>query len=51
MTLSAPCRVTAVILGREIGITLLRLAVMRHRVIPASYGGKIKTVLQLAAIA
>ncbi|GIH77669.1 CDP-diacylglycerol--glycerol-3-phosphate 3-phosphatidyltransferase [Planobispora longispora] len=43
--------VTIVILGREIGVTLLRFAVIRHGVIPASYGGKVKTVLQIFAIA
>ncbi|MER7129131.1 CDP-diacylglycerol--glycerol-3-phosphate 3-phosphatidyltransferase [Streptosporangium saharense] len=42
--------VTIVILGRELGITVLRFAVIRHGVIPASYGGKVKTVLQIAAI-
>ena len=45
-----PWWVTIVILGREIGITLLRFVVIRHGVIPASYGGKVKTVLQIAAI-
>lgn len=42
--------VTAVILAREVGITLLRLSVIRHRIIPASRGGKIKTTLQVVAI-
>lgn len=42
--------VTAVILVREIGITLYRMAVLRDRVIPASRGGKLKTVLQAVAI-
>lgn len=45
-----PWWVTAVILGREVGVTVLRFAVIRHGVIPASYGGKVKTVLQIAAI-
>ncbi len=45
-----PWWVTAVILGREVGITALRFALLRHAVIPASYGGKVKTVLQIAAI-
>jgi CDP-diacylglycerol--glycerol-3-phosphate 3-phosphatidyltransferase len=45
-----PWWVTAVILGRELGVTVLRFAVIRHGVIPASYGGKVKTVLQIAAI-
>ncbi|WP_155360410.1 CDP-diacylglycerol--glycerol-3-phosphate 3-phosphatidyltransferase [Acrocarpospora macrocephala] len=43
--------VTAVIIARELGVTLLRFAVIRHGVIPASYGGKVKTVLQILAIA
>ncbi|MFC7329570.1 CDP-diacylglycerol--glycerol-3-phosphate 3-phosphatidyltransferase [Marinactinospora rubrisoli] len=42
--------VTIVILVREWGITLLRLAVIRYGVIPASRGGKLKTVLQIVAI-
>ncbi|WP_214412969.1 CDP-diacylglycerol--glycerol-3-phosphate 3-phosphatidyltransferase [Sphaerisporangium fuscum] len=46
-----PWWVTLVIAGREIGITALRFAVIRHGIIPASYGGKVKTVLQIAAIA
>lgn len=41
-----PWWVTIVIVGRELGITLLRLWVIRRGVIPASRGGKIKTVLQ-----
>src|SRR5699024_10127082 len=42
--------VTIMILVREIGITLLRFAVIRHGVMPASRGGKLKTVLQSCAI-
>ncbi|MET9712468.1 CDP-diacylglycerol--glycerol-3-phosphate 3-phosphatidyltransferase [Nocardiopsis alba] len=42
--------VTIAILVREWGITLLRLAVLRYGVIPASKGGKLKTVLQIVAI-
>lgn len=45
-----PWWVTVVILGREIGITLVRFAVLRHGVIPASRGGKAKTVMQIVAI-
>jgi CDP-diacylglycerol--glycerol-3-phosphate 3-phosphatidyltransferase len=41
-----PWWVVAVILAREIGITLFRLVVLSDRVIPASRGGKLKTVLQ-----
>jgi len=54
VTLSAqgelPWWVTAVILAREIGVTALRFWVIRHGVIAASRGGKIKTVLQVLAI-
>lgn len=42
--------VTAAILVRELGITLLRFAVIRRGVIPASRGGKLKTVIQIVAI-
>src|SRR5215472_14314863 len=45
-----PWWVTAVILAREVGVTLLRFWVIRHGVIAASRGGKIKTVLQIVAI-
>src|ERR671911_1270623 len=46
-----PWWVTAVILTREVGVTLLRFWVIRHGVIPASRGGKLKTLLQSIAIA
>ena len=42
--------VTIVILVRELGITAFRFAVIRKRVIPASKGGKLKTVFQSIAI-
>jgi CDP-diacylglycerol--glycerol-3-phosphate 3-phosphatidyltransferase len=42
--------VTVVILVRELGITAFRFAVIRRRVIPASRGGKLKTILQSVAI-
>ncbi|MGN6412968.1 CDP-diacylglycerol--glycerol-3-phosphate 3-phosphatidyltransferase [Flexivirga sp.] len=45
-----PWWVTGVILVREIGITLLRLSVIKHGVLPASRGGKLKTFLQAIAI-
>ncbi|WP_283134749.1 CDP-diacylglycerol--glycerol-3-phosphate 3-phosphatidyltransferase [Rhizohabitans arisaemae] len=45
-----PWWVTIVILVREIGITLVRFIVIRYGVIPASYGGKVKTALQVVAI-
>ncbi|WGH84705.1 CDP-diacylglycerol--glycerol-3-phosphate 3-phosphatidyltransferase [Auritidibacter ignavus] len=42
--------VTVVILVREWGITLMRLALVRVQVMPASRGGKIKTVFQTAGL-
>jgi CDP-diacylglycerol--glycerol-3-phosphate 3-phosphatidyltransferase len=45
-----PWWATLVIMGREIGITLLRFAVLRHGIIPASRGGKAKTLVQTLAI-
>jgi CDP-diacylglycerol--glycerol-3-phosphate 3-phosphatidyltransferase len=46
-----PWWVTIVILAREWGVTALRFWVIRYGVIAASRGGKLKTVLQIAAIA
>jgi CDP-diacylglycerol--glycerol-3-phosphate 3-phosphatidyltransferase len=45
-----PWWVTVVILTREVGVTLLRFWVIRHGVIPASRGGKLKTLLQAVGI-
>jgi CDP-diacylglycerol--glycerol-3-phosphate 3-phosphatidyltransferase len=45
-----PWWVTVVVLVREIGVTLLRFWVIKHGVIPASRGGKVKTALQVLAI-
>jgi CDP-diacylglycerol--glycerol-3-phosphate 3-phosphatidyltransferase len=45
-----PWWVTVVIMARELGVTVLRLAVIRRGVIPASRGGKLKTVVQAVAI-
>ncbi len=45
-----PWWVTALILVREIGVTVLRIAVLRRGVIPASRGGKLKTLVQAVAI-
>ena len=42
--------VTAVVVGRELGITLLRAVVARHGDLPVSRGGKWKTTLQGVAI-
>jgi CDP-diacylglycerol--glycerol-3-phosphate 3-phosphatidyltransferase len=45
-----PWWVTVVVLVREVGVTILRLAVLRNGVIPASRGGKLKTLVQAVAI-
>ena len=45
-----PWWVTIVIAVRELGVTLLRFWVIRHGVIPASRGGKAKTLAQVVAI-
>jgi CDP-diacylglycerol---glycerol-3-phosphate 3-phosphatidyltransferase len=41
---------TWVILAREIFVTLLRFWVIKQGVIPASRGGKLKTIMQIVAI-
>jgi CDP-diacylglycerol--glycerol-3-phosphate 3-phosphatidyltransferase len=41
-----PWWVTAIILFREVGITILRLAVIKRQVMAANRGGKIKSLLQ-----
>jgi CDP-diacylglycerol--glycerol-3-phosphate 3-phosphatidyltransferase len=41
-----PWWITIVIMAREVGITLFRLAVIKRGVIPANRGGKIKTFFQ-----
>ena len=45
-----PWWITILILVREWGITALRFFVIRYGVIPASRGGKLKTVVQTLAI-
>jgi CDP-diacylglycerol---glycerol-3-phosphate 3-phosphatidyltransferase len=45
-----PWWVTIVVLVREVGVTALRFVVIRHGVMPASRGGKVKTALQATAI-
>jgi len=45
-----PWWVTVVIMIREVGVTMLRFWVIRHGVIAASRGGKVKTLLQAVAI-
>ncbi|MDR0365239.1 MAG: CDP-diacylglycerol--glycerol-3-phosphate 3-phosphatidyltransferase [Bifidobacteriaceae bacterium] len=42
--------VPGIILARELAVTLIRFAVIRHKVMAASKAGKVKTVLQIAAI-
>jgi CDP-diacylglycerol--glycerol-3-phosphate 3-phosphatidyltransferase len=42
--------VTVVVLVRELGITVMRFFLLRYLVLPASRGGKVKTVLQSVAI-
>lgn len=42
--------VTILILVREIGVTLIRFIVLKHGVIPASRGGKLKTLFQMVGI-
>jgi len=42
--------ITLLVVARELGVTLLRFFVIRHGVMPASRGGKLKTVLQGVAI-
>jgi CDP-diacylglycerol--glycerol-3-phosphate 3-phosphatidyltransferase len=44
-----PWWITVVMLVREVGVTVLRFWVIRHGVIPASRGGKVKTLLQAVA--
>ena len=45
-----PWWVTVVVLVRELGITVLRFVVIRHGVMPAGRGGKLKTGLQGLAL-
>jgi len=45
-----PWWVTVVVLVREVGVTVLRFWVIRHGVIPASRGGKVKTLVLSFAI-
>jgi CDP-diacylglycerol---glycerol-3-phosphate 3-phosphatidyltransferase len=46
-----PWWVTGVVIGREVAVTALRTAVLRHGVIPASRGGKLKALSQNCAVA
>lgn len=42
--------VTLLILARELGVTIIRFVVIKHGVIPASRGGKLKTIFQMVGI-
>lgn len=46
-----PWWATAVIVGREIAVTLMRTALLRHGLLPASRGGKLKCLAQNIAVA
>jgi len=45
-----PWWVSIVVLTREFGVTALRFVVLSHGIIPASRGGKLKTLLQGVAL-
>ena len=45
-----PWWVTVVILVRELGVTIMRMLLVKKKVIPASQGGKLKTVFQILGI-
>ena len=45
-----PWWVTVLVVAREVGVTALRFVVIRHGVMAASRGGKVKTLLQGIAI-
>ncbi len=42
--------VTVLIMSREVGVTIIRFGVLKHGVIPASRGGKAKTLFQMVGI-
>ena len=47
---AVPWAATAIILARELGITVYRLIVAKRNVIAATGGGKLKTVIQIIAV-
>lgn len=47
---AVPWIATGVILFRELGITVFRLVIAKKRVIAATGGGKLKTVIQIIAV-
>lgn len=52
ITGAMPVWITVVIVARELGITLWRMVLLRGgKVVPASRGGKLKTVLQSLGVA
>jgi CDP-diacylglycerol--glycerol-3-phosphate 3-phosphatidyltransferase len=46
-----PWWITVLVLAREIGVTVVRFVVIRHGVIAAGRGGKVKTAVQALAVA
>ena len=46
-----PWWATVVILGRELAITVMRTALLRHGLLPANRGGKLKCLAQNTAVA
>jgi CDP-diacylglycerol--glycerol-3-phosphate 3-phosphatidyltransferase len=47
---AVPWIATGLILVREVGVTLYRLAIAKRRIIAATWGGKLKTVMQIIAV-
>ncbi len=47
---SVPWWVTLMVLAREFGVTVVRIVVIRHGVMPAGRGGKVKTFAQSVAL-
>lgn len=46
-----PWLATVVILGREVAVTVMRAALLRHGLLPANRGGKLKCLAQNVAVA
>jgi CDP-diacylglycerol--glycerol-3-phosphate 3-phosphatidyltransferase len=46
-----PWWVTAIVLAREVAVTVLRAALLRHGLLPAHRGGKLKCLTQNTAVA
>jgi CDP-diacylglycerol--glycerol-3-phosphate 3-phosphatidyltransferase len=45
-----PLWIVLIIVVRELGITVFRFVALKNRVIPASKGGKLKTIIQAVAL-